>query len=110
MGISILAKNAMLDSIGITKVSLHTASPGETGLNEVTGGTYAQKTITMNAASAGNLDSSSTPIFDVPSGVTITHVGFWNAATFKAWGTITSETFASAGTYTLNDADIDLNL
>lgn len=109
VGIAILAKNAMLDGIGITQVSLHTADPGEAGANEVTGGTYAKKAITMNAASAGNLDSSTLPVFDVPAGVTITHVGFWAGATFKAGSSITSETFASAGTYTLNDADIDLN-
>ncbi len=109
VGFTDAAKNLMLDGAGIDKVSLHTADPGSTGTNEVSGGSYAQKAITFNAASLGNLDSSNTPIFDVPAGVTITHVGFWDATVFKAGGSITSETFASAGTYTLNDADLDLN-
>ena len=109
VGLTIVAKNALLDSLGITQVSLHTADPGETGANEVTGGTYAKKAITVAAAAAGSLSSSSTPTLDVPAGVTINHVGFWAGATFKYSSTITPETFGAAGTYTLNSASIDLN-
>lgn len=110
------AKNPMLDALAAlaTHVSLHTASPGLTGANEVSGGTpaYSRESITWNAASAGSLDSSNAPVFDVPAGTTITHVGFWTAAsggTFLGYGTITSETFGAQGTYTLNDGDLDLN-
>lgn len=109
VGLTTAAKNAMLDGMGITKVSLHTADPGQDGSNEVTGGTYAQKNIAFNAASGGNLDSSDTPVFDVPAGVTINHVGFWAGVVFKYSSTITPEAYGAAGTYTLNDADIDLN-
>ena len=109
VGITVAAKNALLDSLGINQVSLHTADPGETGANEVTGGTYAKKAITMDPAALGNLNSQTVPVLDVPAGTTITHVGFWAGATFKVGVAITAETFASAGTYTLSDADIDLN-
>ena len=108
MALTILARNAMLDGIGITLVSLHTGDPGENGANEVTGGTYAQQSITFSAAASGNLDSSNTPVFDVPSGTTVTHVGYWAGATFKGGDAVTNEVFASDGTYTLTDADISL--
>lgn len=106
------AINAMLDQLGtlITFASLHTANPGGTGANELTGGApaYARKSITWNAAAAGNLDSSNAPVFDVPA-ATITHVGFWSAVTAGTnYGDadITDEVFAAQGTYTLTDADI----
>ena len=106
------AKNAMLDNLAtlIGFVSLHTADPGGTGANEATGGSpaYARKAITWNSASAGNLDSSNQPVFDVPAG-TYTHVGFNSLVTAGTWygeGDITDETFAGQGTYTLTDCDI----
>lgn len=116
-------KNIMLNAgvrnvataTGIDVASLHTASPGETGTNEVTGGSpaYARKAITWSAASGGAVDSSNTPVFDVPAGTTVTHVGFWydNAGTpvFAGWVDVTDEVFGSQGTYTLSDADLDLN-
>ena len=114
MPYSTLGKNVMLDNLGITHASLHTASPGDTGTNEVTGGApaYARKAISFGAAAAGAIDSSTAPVFDVPSGTTVTHVGFWSALTagiFKAYAAVTNEVFGSQGTYTLSDADLDLN-
>jgi hypothetical protein len=99
--------------------SLHTADPGDSGASEVTGGTYARKAITWNTAASGNLDSSNAPVFDVPAGTTITHAGYWSAltgGTFYAGDLLTAagstsaqpETFASGGTYTLSDADLEI--
>jgi hypothetical protein len=39
-------------------LSLHTADPGTTGANEVSGGSYARQAITWNAASGGEQTSS----------------------------------------------------
>lgn len=110
------AKHAMLDHLAtlITHASLHTADPGTTGTNEVSGGSpaYARKSITWNAASAGNLDSSNAPVFDVPASTTVTHVGFWSAVTggtFYGSADVTDEAFGAQGTYTLTDADLHLN-
>lgn len=113
MALNNAAKNAMLDELGtlITHASLHTADPGTTGTDEVTGGTYTREAITWNAASGGALDNNANPVFDVPAGTTITWVGFWSdvaAGTFYGSGDITDEAFASAGQYTLSDADITL--
>lgn len=76
-------KNAALDGITFTDASLHTAYPGTTGANEVSGGSpaYARKSITIAAASAGQRLLSSGVTFDVPA-ATIRFVGFWNSATF----------------------------
>ena len=107
-----IAANAVSGVAGF--VSLHTADPTATGLNEVTGGApaYARQAITWTGAAAGNADSSNQPVFDVPAGTTITHVGFWSASTagtFYGSADITDEVFAGQGTYTLTDADITLS-
>lgn len=78
-------KNAMLDGQTINKASLHTGFPGTTGANEVTGGApaYAQKAITMNAASGGSRLLNAGVTFDVPA-CTVKWVGYWNTSTFVA--------------------------
>ena len=121
-GLSTAVKNQMLEtlrstgvpSIQATHYSLHTADPGATGTSEVTGGSpaYARKATAWNAPSAGDLDNSNTPVFDVPAGTTVTHYGLWNAltvGTFVGSGPLSAnETFAAQGTYTLSDADVTL--
>lgn len=109
-------KNVMLDRMGVvaTHMGLHTAVPSTGTPNEVTGGSpaYARKANTWNAASAGNLDNSNAPVFDVPGGTTVTHVGFWSAVsagTLYAYAAVTNESFGAQGTYTATDADLDLN-
>lgn len=98
----------------ITHASLHTADPGDTGASEVSGGSpaYARKAIAFNAPSGGTMDDSTNgAVFDVPAGTTVTHVGFWSAATagtFLASADVTDETFAAQGTYTLTDADLTI--
>lgn len=115
-----LAKNRMLDALarnnapgaGITHLSLHTAAPDASGSNEVTGGTpaYARKAVAWNAPSGGAIDDSTNgAVFDVPAGVTVTHVGYWSSTDFMASDDVTPEAFAAQGTYTVTDADLDLN-
>jgi hypothetical protein len=72
----------MLDAIGITYASLHTAYSA-TGASEVTGGSpaYARKSATFAAASGGSKASSNAPVFDVPASTTVRFVGFWDAIT-----------------------------
>jgi len=110
------AKNLMLQALAAAAVyvSMHDDDPGTTGLNEITGGSpaYARKSITWNAASGGALDSSNAPSFDIPAGTTVKYIGYWSAAsggTFYGSDAITNEVYAGQGTYTLTDADIDLN-
>jgi len=109
MAIAVTAeRNALATDYGVdaTHAALFTADPGTTGtvVGEVTGGSpaYARKPITWGAPSAGVITASVT--FDVPSGVTITHAGVCTALTGSTLidkVAVTSQAFASQGTYTL---------
>lgn len=113
MPLNTAALNVGADAIAgqITHVALHeTTAEG----SEISGGSpaYARQAITWGSASGGNVDSSNTPTFDVPAGVTIAHIGYWSAetgGTFYGTSPITEETFGSQGTYQLDDADIVLS-
>jgi hypothetical protein len=61
-------------------VSLHTADPGETGANELTGGGYSRKPVTFNAPSGGSMTNSADIDFPNMPAATITHVALWDAA------------------------------
>lgn len=62
-------------------LSLHTAEPGETGANEVAGGSYARQSITFAVAASGAAANSSAESFTGMPAVTITHAGLWDAST-----------------------------
>jgi hypothetical protein len=122
MPYSTAAKNLMLNALRgtnpttpITHVSLHTANPGDTGASEVSGGSpaYARVAIAFNAAAAGAMDDSTNgATLNVPASTTVAYVGFWSASTAGTWlgyVDVTDEVFASQGTYTVTDADLDLN-
>ena len=76
-------KNQLLDATDVTHASLHTAFPGDTQANEVTGGSpaYARKSVTFGAASGGSKATTGTAVFDVPAGTTVRWVGFSSAVT-----------------------------
>lgn len=109
MGYAADLRNAQLDLLDAdadfpaTHLSLHTADPGDDGSNEVAGGSYARQPITWNPASGGTKTISGTPVFDVPSGVTITHFGLWSALSGGSWRggdeLPASETYGAPGTY-----------
>lgn len=101
--------NLMLDALPNTVyASAHSALPSEAGSNEISGGSYARKSFTLSAAVSANRDSSSQPVMDIPAGTTITHIGYWTAATggdFLGYKAISAETFSNAGTLTISDVD-----
>lgn len=61
------------------KISIHTADPGTTGANEVSGGSYARQTAGYNTASSGACALNATLVFTGMPGVTATHVGIWDS-------------------------------
>ena len=64
--------------------SLHTADPGTTGTNEVTGGSpaYARKVITWGTPATSSIAMAATfPVFNVPAATTIAYLGYWSLAT-----------------------------
>jgi hypothetical protein len=65
-------------------VSLHTADPTDAGTGtEVSGGSYARKSITFGAPSNGVTSSNADVTFDTATANwgTITHIGLWDALT-----------------------------
>lgn len=88
-------------------MSLHTADPGTTGANEVTGGApaYARKAVTWVAGSVDGVYNATVPAFDVPA-ATVTHVGLWTAAsggTFLDKADVADQVFPSQGTLTITN-------
>lgn len=85
-----------------TYAALYTTVPGASAGTEVAGGSYARKPLTWGTPSNGVITASAT--FDVPSGVTVAGAGVHDAVTAGTYldgGSVTSQLFATAGTYTL---------
>ena len=101
-GYSAAALNAAVGATAAlgTWISAHTADPGTTGANEVTGGTYARVQTTWGSPSGGASTGSQTSI-NIPAGTTVTYFGVWSTQSGGTWVTggalSASETFASAG-------------
>ncbi len=103
---STTAKNTMLDTLTVDRLSLHTGDPGASGTdNEVSGGSpaYARQSCVFNAAASGERLLNANVTFDVPGSTTITHVGFWdyNGGSYVFHGSdpVTNEAFAAQGQY-----------
>jgi len=84
--------------------ALYTTVPGASAGTEVTGGSpaYARKALTWGAASGGVVTVTVT--FDVPAGTTVVGAGVHTAITAGTYldgAAVTSQAFASQGTYAL---------
>jgi hypothetical protein len=85
MTVPAATKDAMLNALTFTQMSLHSAYPGTTGTNELTGGTpaYARKAITVSTSVSGvGRSLSASAVFDVAAGTTVRWLGFWNGGVF----------------------------
>lgn len=96
-------------------LSAHTATPGLTGANEVSGGSYARVTAVYNAAASGQRALSSTVVLSIPATTTVAAIGLWSAITGTATSTFlaqevldTPERFESAGNLNVSAATLDL--
>jgi hypothetical protein len=65
--------------------SLHTASPGYTGANEVSGGTYARQSITNGAPVTGVKTTTNAQNWTGMPAVTVTHFGAFSATSSGTW-------------------------
>lgn len=89
-----------------TYAALYTTAPGASAGTEPTGGSpaYARKALSWTAGTSDGVVTASA-VFDVPAGATIVGVGVHDAVTggnYLDGATVTSQAFASQGTYTLN--------
>lgn len=109
--------NLAAPAVATPYVSLHGADPGETGANEITGGSYARQSGAFGAAAAGAVSNTASVSFtDMPAD-TITHVGIWihltaTATTNFIWGgALTASKVVNAGdTFIIQTGDLDVTL
>jgi len=64
-------------------LSLHSATPGQNGASEITGGSYARQALTFGAASGGSESSTNSQTFtNLPAEASgIPYFGIWSTAT-----------------------------
>ena len=120
-GMSTYLRNALLNtlrnqsfSVATVYVSLHDDDPGDSGDNEITGGSYARQAVTLTQPSGGASESVADVEFtDLPA-VTLTHVGLWDAATngnFLWGGPLTQSKAVDAGdSFVVLAGDLDLEI
>lgn len=85
-----------------THGALTTTAPGATTGTEVTGGTYARIVAAWGTVTA--TATATAMAFNVPASTTVVGFELFNAltaGTYQDGASITSQTFASAGTYTI---------
>ena len=111
MAVATLAqRNALATAYGTAAPygALFSADPGTSGsvTGEISGGSpaYARKSMSWGAASGSAI--SGAPVFDVPSGTTVTYFGVCvsgvaTTADLRDRVAVTSQAFASQGTYTV---------
>lgn len=113
---STFASNAALDHLlggaGIY-VSLHSGDPGDTGLNEVSGGSYARQNATFSAAASGATANTNELTFsDMPAVTGVAYAGVWDAVTAGNFlyrvNLSTSKDFQAGDTATVAVGDIDI--
>jgi hypothetical protein len=92
----------------VTHISLHSADPGATGTNEVSGGGYARLVPSYGSASGGVADLTAGLDFSTPADQAVSHIGLWASATFLGGFARTSGDAAAnaAGEYTVATAPV----
>lgn len=97
-------KNTLASAYGTAAAygSVYTTAPGASAGTEPSGGSpaYARKALSWGAPASGVVSASAT--FDIPSGTTIVGAGVHTAVTAGTYldgTTVTSQVFASQGTY-----------
>jgi len=87
-----------------TYAALYTTVPGASAGTEVTGGSYARQALTWAPGGVDGVVTASAT-FSVPAGTTVAGAGVHTAVTAGTYldgAAVTSQSFGSAGTYTLN--------
>jgi hypothetical protein len=97
------------------KLRLMTANGSDSAAGtEVTGGSYAQQTVTLAAASSGVTTNSGAVSFTLMPSCTVVGVEIWDSAgsPVRLWyGALTANKVVNAGdTFTIADGELDLTL
>jgi hypothetical protein len=79
---------------------------------EIVGGSYARKAVTWTSAAAGLISPNANLVFDIPASATVTEWRGYSASTSGTdygGASLTSQAFATAGTYTLLAASTNID-
>lgn len=103
---TVTQKNTLATAYGTaaTHAAVYTTAPGGSAGTEPSGGSpaYARKAISWGSASGGVITATVT--FDIPAGTTIVGAGVHTALTAGTYldgAAVTSQAFATQGTYAL---------
>jgi hypothetical protein len=106
------AKNAMLDSMTVNNIRLHSGLPGVGGTSNALGAGYSSATFA--AASAGErVLSSDVLVSGLAASQSVTHVSFWtgSGSTYRGFAAVTGDIAANAsGEYTVKASTTKLTL
>lgn len=101
MVIDHMFRNQAYTSPSAVYVSLHTADPGLIGSNEVTGGSYARKALTLDAASSKSSSNGVAVEFTSMPAVSVLYGGVWDqggtAGNFYASGSLSASKIVNSG-------------
>lgn len=88
-----------------TFLGLTSTAPGSSSGTEISGGSPAYARVAANWGTAGATTTGTPGAVNVASGTTVVGVQYWNASTagtYEDGATVTSQAFASQGTYTVS--------
>lgn len=108
MPLTVATQNTLLDTLNITDVSIHTSTPNSLGSNELIHQDYLRTPISFSTATNGEISANTTYDVQIPSGVTVSCIGFWSGTTFIGYETI-NEVFNNRGILSLDNLTIKLN-
>lgn len=101
--LDLVASGTAYPKLAANRLSLHTGDPGETGANEVVGGSYARQPVTWTAASGGSVSPTAAVDFNGMPAVTVTHFGVWTTlGEYRGGGVATNRTLLAGDTYRIN--------
>lgn len=103
MPFAVGAKNAMLDSLTLDGVRLHSGDPGVNGTANALGSGVSAATFAAASSGARAL-SSNVAVTGLAANQSVTHFSVWSGATFRGSSSIASGDVQAnaAGEYTLN--------
>lgn len=109
-----ILKNTDFTPASSLYLSLHTADPGQDGSNEVSGGSYARKSVAFDSAASKATQNTADVEFTGMPSATVTHVGIWSALSGGTlWWTgalSASKTVGAGDSLKFPAGDIDVTL
>lgn len=108
--------NAESFSVSTVYVALHSGDPGETGANEVSGGSYARQSAVFSPVSNNEWDNDNNIDFTGMPATTVDHVSLWDASSAgnclwtSSGQSAMGDSVGSGETYRIQAGDLSVTL